>query len=133
VFLLDTNVLIWFVTGDRRLSSRVQARLEADGRRERGISVLSIWEFGFAVERGRVRIKRRFADIRNDLLSLGLIEHPVTSPIVMDALALDNLSNDPIDRLIVATARTLRRTLVTSDEKILGWPGDLARLDATRG
>jgi PIN domain nuclease of toxin-antitoxin system len=107
--------------------------LEAGGRRELGISVLSIWEFGFAVERRRVRMKRPFAAIRNDLLSFGLIEHPVTSPIVMDALALDNLPNDPIDRLLVATARTLRGTLVTSDEKILRWPGDLARLDARQG
>jgi PIN domain nuclease of toxin-antitoxin system len=133
VFLLDTNVLIWFVTGDRRLSSRVRWRLEARGRRNLAISVLSIWEFGFAVERRRVKIKRRFDEIRNDLLSFGVMEHPVTSPIVMDALALDNLPNDPIDRLIVATARTLGGTLVTSDEKILGWPGDLARLDARQG
>jgi PIN domain nuclease of toxin-antitoxin system len=122
--------LIWLVTDDARLSRSVRRRIETRPRVTVGISVLSIWEFGVAVARRRVRIKREVTTIRRDLLSRGLIEHPVTSAIVLDALGLDNLPDDPFDRFLVATARTLGWTLVTSDRKVLAWGGELTRLNA---
>ena len=39
---------------------------------------------------------------------------------------------DPADRLIMATALQENATLVTADEVILGWEGDLTRLDASK-
>lgn len=132
MFLLDTNILIWLTTGDNRLSRRVKARLEAKGGRVHGTSVLCIYELGVAVSERRVRLTRDFGDIRRELLSAGLVEHPVTGSIVVDALGLDNLPRDPIDRIVVATARSLAATLVTSDERILAWHGKLDRLDARK-
>ena len=62
----------------------------------------------------------------------GVTEKDVSSSVVLDALGLENLPGDPIDRLVVGTARTLGLTLVTSDEAILDWPGELERLDPRR-
>jgi PIN domain nuclease of toxin-antitoxin system len=130
VYLLDTNVLIWIATGDRRLSPKVRRRLENNGISHCSASVLSLWELGCAVERRRLRFNRTVTQIWHDLLRFGLVEHPVTAEAVIDALALSNLSNDPMDRLIVATARTSGAVLVTSDAAILDWPGRLERIDA---
>jgi PIN domain nuclease of toxin-antitoxin system len=38
---------------------------------------------------------------------------------------------DPADRLIVATALAGHR-LMTADQRILGWPGRMSRLDAAK-
>jgi len=59
-----------------------------------------------------------------------MVEQPVSAMIAMDALDLAGLPRDPMDRFIVATARVIGAVLVTSDERILEWPGDLERLDA---
>jgi PIN domain nuclease of toxin-antitoxin system len=45
---------------------------------------------------------------------------------------LENLPGDPFDRLIVGTALVERATLLTADQRILAWPGELERQDATR-
>ena len=47
------------------------------------------------------------------------------------AATLPDFHADPADRLIVATALEGHR-LVTADRRILDWPGQLSRLDATQ-
>ncbi len=42
---------------------------------------------------------------------------------------LKDFHADPADRLITAVAVNAGLTLITSDRKILDWPGVLARLD----
>ena len=54
----------------------------------------------------------------------GLIEIPVDGEIGIRANALQDFHPDPADRIIVATALNGRR-LVTADERILDWSGDL--------
>jgi PIN domain nuclease of toxin-antitoxin system len=50
----------------------------------------------------------------------------------MRAADLQNLSGDPLDRVIVATALVERAVLLTADQRILDWPGQVPRLDAQR-
>ena len=66
---------------------------------------------------------------RRELLGQGLAEIPVDGEIGIPANALPGFHADPADRIIVATALQGHR-LVTSDERMLGWPGSLNRLDA---
>ena len=66
---------------------------------------------------------------RRELLGQGLAEIPVDGEIAIHANALPGLHADPADRIIVATAQAGHR-LVTGDERILAWDGNLARLDA---
>jgi PIN domain nuclease of toxin-antitoxin system len=46
------------------------------------------------------------------------------------AAELEQLHRDPADRLIVASAIELGARLMTADQRILDWPGDLLRFDA---
>ena len=66
-----------------------------------------------------------------ELLDQGLIEIPVDGEIGIRANLLQDFHADPADRIIVATALNVY-ALVTADERILEWPGELNRLDATR-
>jgi PIN domain nuclease of toxin-antitoxin system len=48
------------------------------------------------------------------------------------AAGLGNLTGDPIDRLIVATALVEDAVLLTADGSLLAWSGGLRRQDAQR-
>ena len=50
----------------------------------------------------------------------------------MRASALENLTGDPIDRLIVDTALVEDAVLLTADGSLLAWPGGVCRQDAQR-
>ena len=68
---------------------------------------------------------------RNGLLDAGLVEIPVTGAIGTQAGVLTDMHGDPADRIITATAVTLPNCrLLTADERLLDWPGQLDRLDA---
>ena len=79
--------------------------------------------------KGRLDFPENVGLWRRELLGQGLVEIPVDGEIGIRANALEDLPNDPADRIIVATALQGHR-LVTADERILGWAGSLNRLDA---
>jgi PIN domain nuclease of toxin-antitoxin system len=58
------------------------------------------------------------------------LEQPIDGDVAIRAVELRDFHKDPGDRLIVATALTLGGVLMTSDRKILDWPGPLGRIDA---
>ena len=63
------------------------------------------------------------------LLEDGLHEIPVDGEIGIRANSLVDFHADPADRIIVATALGGHR-LITADQHILAWNGNLDRLDA---
>jgi PIN domain nuclease of toxin-antitoxin system len=71
-------------------------------------------------------------DFRTRLLSLGIREVELTAEIALRASDLENLTGDPFDRFIVATALIHQAVLLTADDAILAWPGPLKRQDAQR-
>ena len=66
---------------------------------------------------------------RLDLMNQGLNEIPLDGNITVRAGLLPDMHGDPCDRLIVSTALE-GHELVTADERILAWPGQLSRIDA---
>ena len=63
---------------------------------------------------------------------MGVRDIPLSAEIAMRAAGLRNLSADPIDRIIVATALVEDAVLLTADGSLLDWPGGLRRQDARR-
>ena len=130
MLLLDTHALVWGRIGDARLGRRARDRIERAAQTgEAAVSAITFWELAMLHDKGRLRI---FADIRSwraTLLDEGLTEIPVFGDIGIRASSLANFHPDPADRIIVATALEGHQ-LVTADERILDWPGDVMRLDA---
>jgi PIN domain nuclease of toxin-antitoxin system len=84
------------------------------------------------LKRGRIRSQASIRDWRARILSLGVREVPLSAEFAIRASDLENLPGDPFDRLIVGTAMVERATLMTADQQILSWPGELIRQDARR-
>jgi PIN domain nuclease of toxin-antitoxin system len=94
------------------------------------ISAVSFWEVALLVKKERLRLRRSLDVWRRELLERGVIELPLGGATCIAAAQLEHFHADPADRFIVATAQELGATLLTADEKILGWPGRLDRRDA---
>ena len=98
--------------------------------RDVAISAISFWEVSMRVQKARLELRLDPKQWRQDLLEQGLIELPVDGATAVRAGLLDDMHGDPADRLIVAIALAGHQ-LVTADRRILDWPGNLARLDAS--
>jgi len=131
--LLDTHALVWLVEGDRRLGPR--------GRKSAAsalvddmlfVSAISFWEIAMLIQHRRLELNQPTANWRQQISKLGIEEVPVSGDIAILAAELDGFAPDPADRIIGATAIVRGATLVTADDRILGWPGTLIRQDARR-
>lgn len=131
MILLDTHALIWLDTADRRLGRKTRALIERQWAENKvAVSAISFWEAGMLTERGRFRPAVPVEEWRIRWLDAGLLEHPLDGAILIRALDLSALADDPADRFIAATALAEQAMLVTADERILAWQHSMARHDA---
>ena len=126
--LLDTCAIIWLANGTR-LSQEAMAAIIAAGLADgMFVSTASAWEVGLL---SRPRTNRPPAvECRPDpktwfarfLNGPGIKEFPITPAIAIDACHLPgDFHADPMDCLIVATARNFAMPIVTRDRKILAY------------
>jgi len=131
--LLDTHAAVWFIRGDPVLGKR--SRSLADRAVVAGklaISAVSFWEFALLITKGRLRSLHSAAEQRMTIILAGIRELPLTGDIALRAVDLDGLPDDPADRFIAATAIVHGATLMTADERLLGWRHTLARQNASQ-
>ncbi len=130
MILLDTQAALWHRLGDPQLGSRARETIEqAWLSNQLAISAITFWETAMLRDKGRIRFPDDVLSWRRVLLGQGYIEIPVNGEIAARAGALPDIHGDPADRIILATALEGHQ-LITSDRKLLGWPGQLTRLDA---
>ena len=122
-YLLDTHVWVWLEENPERVGSRTRREL-ADLNNEREVSPVSTLEISRLLQLGVVRLKHGFAEWRTlSLAHLYATTAALTHEIAAHAYDLPGeFHNDPADRVLVATARLERMTLVTADDLILRYP-----------
>ena len=131
MILLDTHVVLWQELDDRRLGPQTRRTIErALQESMASVSAISFWEVGMRVQKGQLELGLDLHVWRHNLLEGGLTELGVDGDIAVRAGLLSDMHGDPADRIIVATALEGHQ-LVTADRRILDWPGNLSRLDAT--
>lgn len=124
--LLDTHVWVWLV-GDvaGKLGPRARRRLGGAGAGALSVAVASVFEIAALHTAGRLRVSQpveRWVDesIRRSGFRVLSFDHGVA----MDAgLVPASALPDPIDRVLVATARAHDLALVTCDRAILDYAG----------
>jgi PIN domain nuclease of toxin-antitoxin system len=122
--LLDTHIWIWSKLEPKRLGPHVRSEL-SNLKNDLWLSPVSVWETLILMQKGRVRVDDPFAWVER--ASEQLREAPLTREIVGVGLALPLSQADPVDRFLAGTAKVLKLTLVTADQKLLGL-GEIATL-----
>jgi PIN domain nuclease of toxin-antitoxin system len=137
--LLDTHVWLWLFEGAAtELAPSIVRTLETAGRTRRlMVSVLSVWEIAMLEARRRVRLSMDCRTwVRRALQAPGLRLHGLTPAVAIESMRLPGaIHGDPVDRMLVATARLTGATIVTRDSRILDYAagGHVAALAAARG
>lgn len=131
--LLDTCAVIWLFNGSAMSEVSRKAISEAAAASSLFVSPFSGWEIATLVRKGRIALtmapQRWFHHVA---------EHPAVTLAPLDyELLIDSCAlpaeppADPADRIMIATARRMRLTIVTRDRPILDYArqGHVAALE----
>jgi len=119
--LLDTHAIVWWATGDQRLSRQARVAI-ADPSTEVFISIASAWEIQIKATLQKLTLNESI-----DALYRSLIIDQDFRMIGIELKDIDHLSKlpphhrDPFDRMLVAQALRGEFTLVTKDRVIASY------------
>lgn len=123
--LLDTHIWIWALNGDRSAlsASSVEMLNHASAHGRLLVSAISVWEVAVLSNKRRISLTQPIdAWVSAGLSAPGMRLVPLTPEIAIDSTRLPGVVHgDPADRIIIATARRIAATLVTSDRAILDY------------
>ena len=123
MILLDTSIIIWFITGTPRLGAQARLRIDGAAAGELRVCAMSFWEIGMLMSKNRLALAISPAELAHSLERDERFRIvPVDSAIAVDAGMLpQSIHGDPSDRLIIAASRLQAYPLLTSDAKILAY------------
>lgn len=119
--LLDTHVLLWVVTDSPRIKALRKRLLAADN--DVYFSVASLWEIAIKVSLSKLQADA--AGIREAALEGGFVELPVLGQHALQVGGLPWHHRDPFDRLLVAQAMAEPMRLLTANEQLLTYGGQV--------
>ena len=118
MILLDTCVLLWLVSDQKKLSTKAKNTIEENGY-ALFVSAISAFEIAIKYQNGKLELPLPTMDWFTEALDFhGIREIPVTSSIAISSVQLPPLHNDPCDRIIIATSKLNAMKIVTSDKLI---------------
>jgi PIN domain nuclease of toxin-antitoxin system len=121
VIVLDTHVLIWWLSEPSSLSTKARRAIAKETSANTIIvSAISVLEIATAARRGRLRFAVSVETWLADTRRLPELRYePVSAEIALLAGSFgDDMHGDPADRIIAATAILLAVPLVTADTKL---------------
>ena len=118
IYLLDTNVFLWFVARQKDLSANAETLIESSDNYIY-LSLVSIWELAIKFKTGKLDlIPPPFSEwIDRELTVNSFRLLPINISHVKLVAELPLVHRDPFDRLIVAQAQVERLPIITNDSK----------------
>lgn len=121
--LLDTHVVLWWLSGHGRLNTDGRILIE---RADCHVSAASIWEVAIKHRLGKLPLAPSALITAID--DAGMHRLPVTYEHAAATTTLPELHNDPFDRLLIAQARLERMTLLSADDAVCAYGDGIRRL-----
>lgn len=125
MIVLDTHVLVWFVSNPEKLSRNAKKYINQEIKKnEIFVSSISVWEIYMLIKKERIKLSIHPQSWLEKVESLPFVQFvPVDNRIASQSVNLpEPLHNDPADRIIIATALNNGALLITSDRRILKYP-----------
>lgn len=117
-YLLDSNVLYWYITNRSRLTRRVERLLDDTGH-ELFVSTASLWELSIKIAKGKLIVPNStILSFYEQVDRLGIAILPITRTHILRTETLPHHHGDPFDRMIIAQALEDRLTILTADADI---------------
>lgn len=123
MILLDTHILVWYVSNPEKLSEKAKKAIEREINTKKQILVssISIWEIYMLVKKDRIKLTIDIDSWVKKIEQSALFQFvPIDNQISIKSVQLNHkFHEDPADRMIVATSLIFDAKLITSDKKIL--------------
>jgi PIN domain nuclease of toxin-antitoxin system len=117
-YLLDTSAWLRSALNPETLPAFVK-ELVADPDETFGVCIFALWEIAKKNQKGKLPLPMELTAWFKAAVPGNVQIIALTPEIIVEAARLPEFpTNDPADELIVATARLLKLTLVTSDTKL---------------
>jgi PIN domain nuclease of toxin-antitoxin system len=113
--LLDTHVLLWWLSDDPQLGESSRHAI-ANPRNQVYVSAASAWEISIKKSIGKLTAPD---DMDAIVESEGFEKLPITLFHGDQAGSLPQLHKDPFDRMLIAQAQSEGLVIVTNDERII--------------
>lgn len=114
--LLDTNIFLWSILDDVRLSKRTRTIIvNAD---ERYVSSASIWEIAIKKSLGKLDGDNNIENLAEAIGASGFMELPISAKHAATVHGLAKIHRDPFDRLLIAQAICEPLIFLTSDKNL---------------
>ena len=114
-YLLDTHALLWFLSGDDRISSKSQ-KIISDPKNRCFISIASLWEMAIKIKIGKLDLSFELKELATYLSENNIETLPLAFEHILETLDLEDHHRDPFDRIILAQAKFERLTIISKDE-----------------
>ena len=121
MLLLDTHALLWFLNGDGLCSPAARAAIQAPGADVR-VGAIALWEIAIKLSIGKLKLANGYdgllgevAKNRFEVLGINTDHLRVAASLPFANQPTGNKHKDPFDRLMVATAKWERATLLTAE------------------
>jgi len=113
--LLDTQVFIWIIDRDKRLGSKSK-KIVTSTANELYISYLSFFEMAIKASLGKLNIDLAVMD---DLEKMGIVLLSGDQTDLLKYQIYNQTNKDPFDNFLIATAKSRKLLLLSSDRSIL--------------
>jgi PIN domain nuclease of toxin-antitoxin system len=118
--LLDTHILLWWLTQSEQLTKR--ARSTIAGADAVFVSAASAWEMAIKASIGKLKTPD---DLETQMRANRFVELPVKISHSILAADLARHHGDPFDRMLVAQAAAESLTLLTADARLKAYGGSI--------
>ena len=117
--LLDTHVYLWWLDNPSLLSKKAVELIENPNNTV-FISADVSWEIAIKKSIGRLLVPN---EIMNFMDTLSFIELTITIQHTQELVLLEQIHNDPFDRILLAQASIEKLTFITRDKQNLMYSG----------
>lgn len=113
--LLDTQIFLWFIAGNKKLSLSARQLIE-DLSNEKFVSIASLWEIAIKNSLGKLPLKDDFGVLfPAQIINNGFVLFPIEAEHLTELIKLPFYHRDPFDRLLAAQAIKENFEIISAD------------------
>ena len=116
-FLLDTHVIIWHFDDSPKLPKEI-TEIMKNSESKFYISSISLWEIAIKMNLNKLDLSITFDELLSAVKKSDINILQIEDQYLQGLSVLPFIHRDPFDRMLIATAKSERLTILTADENI---------------